>query len=186
MQSRCKFAVFLLAALLTSLAPVLFAQQDIHAGLIPPANRKPAPSFQLVGADGATIRLADYRGKVLLVNFWATDCGGCVMEIPSFIELQKTYQGRDFTTLGVSMDISYENLKDANEAWGKVRPFMTKHSMDYPIAMGDDAISRAYALNSFPATYLIDKSGRIAGSYVGVLINKDNVATNIRNLLSEQ
>ena len=84
------------------------------------------------------------------------------------------------------MDISYEGLKDANEAWGRVTPFIAKHGVNYPIVMGDDAISRAYSLNAFPATYLIDKSGRVAISYVGVLINKDNVATNVKSLLSER
>ena len=122
--------------------------------------------------------------RSVLVNFWATDCGGCVLEIPSFIELEKAYKDRGFTAVGVSMDISYEGLKDANEAWGRVRPFIAKHGVNYPIAMGNDEISKAYELNAFPATYLIDKSGRVAVAYVGVLINKENVATNIASLLS--
>jgi peroxiredoxin len=63
---------------------------------------------------------------------------------------------------------------------------MAKRGINYTIAMGDDAISKAYALNAYPATYLIDKSGRIAVAYVGVVVNKDNVATNIKSLLSEQ
>ena len=91
-----------------------------------------------------------------------------------------------FTAVGVSMDISYESLKDADEAWGKVRPFMAKHGVNYTIAMGDDAVSKAYTLDTFPATYLIDKSGRIAVSYVGIIVDKDNVAKNIRSLLSEK
>ena len=64
--------------------------------------------------------------------------------------------------------------------------FIAKQGVNYPIAMGDDAISKAYALNAFPATYLIDKSGKVAISYVGVLINKDTVATNVKSLLSER
>jgi len=166
--------------------PALHGQQDKRASLIPPANRKPAPSFALTTEDGKTTRLSDYRGKVLLLNFWATDCGGCVLEIPSFIELQKAYKDRGFTTVGVAMDISYEGLKDANEAWSRVRPFAAKKGMNYPIAMGDDAISKAYALNAFPATYLIDKSGKMAVAYVGVVVDKDNVETNIKGLLSER
>ena len=67
-----------------------------------------------------------------------------------------------------------------------MRPFIAKHGVNYTIAMGDDAISKAYALNMFPATYLIDKSGKIAVAYVGVVVNKDNVATNIKSLLSER
>lgn len=166
-------------------APALLGQQDIHASLTPPANRKPAPAFALATEDGRKIQISDYRGKVLLLNFWATDCGGCVLEIPSFIELEKTYRDKGFTAVGVSMDISYEGLKNADEAWSRVKPFVAKHGVNYPIAMGDDAISKAYALNSFPATYLIDKSGKVAVAYVGVVINKDNVARNINSLLSE-
>ncbi|HTZ59850.1 MAG TPA: TlpA disulfide reductase family protein [Acidobacteriaceae bacterium] len=177
---------FLAVVLVTCVVPALFGQQNVHAGLTSPPNRKPAPPFQLVGAEGRIVRLADYRGKVVAVNFWATDCGGCVLEIPSFIELEKAYKDKNFTTLGVSMDISYEGLKDANEAWARVRPFMAKKGINYPIVMGDDAVSKSYALNAFPATYLVDKSGKIAAAYVGVLINKDNVAANIRSLLSEQ
>jgi peroxiredoxin len=171
---------------LTCLTPVLFGQRDSHAGLIPSANRKAAPAFQLITEDGTKMRLSDYRGKVVLLDFWATDCGGCVLEIPSFIDLQKEYKDKGFAAVGVSMDISYEGLKNADEAWGKVRPFMAKHGVNYAIAMGDDAVSKAYSLDAFPATYLIDKSGRIAGSYVGFLVDKDSVAKNIKSLLSEQ
>jgi peroxiredoxin len=181
-----RIAAFIMAFVWMCITPVLFGQQDVHAGLTLPANRKPAPAFQLVTEDGTKMQISDYRGKVVLLNFWATDCGGCLLEIPSFIELEKAYKDKGFTAVGVSMDISYEDLKDANEAWARVRPFIAKHGVNYPIAMGDDAISRAYALNAFPATYLIDKSGKIAVAYVGVVVNKDNVATNIKSLLSER
>jgi peroxiredoxin len=167
------------------LTPAFVGQQDVHATPMPPASRKQAPDFQLVTADGTKVRLSDYRGKVVLLNFWATDCGGCVLEIPSFIEIQKTNKDPAFTAVGVSMDITYEGLKDADEAWGRVRPFMKKYGINYTIAMGDDETIKAYALSTLPATYLIDKSGRVAVSYSGVVINKDNVATNIKSLLSE-
>ena len=167
------------------MAPALIAQQDVHAPLTPPANRKPAPAFALATEDGKKIQVSDYRGKVLLLNFWATDCGGCVLEIPSFIEIEKTYRDKGFTAVGVSMDISYEGLKNADEAWSRVKPFVAKHGVNYPIAMGDDAISKAYSLNSFPATYLIDKTGKVAAAYVGIIIDKESVARNIQNLLSE-
>jgi peroxiredoxin len=177
---------FIMVLISACIMPALFGQQDVHAALIPPANRKAAPAFQLATEDGTKTQLSDYRGKVVLLNFWATDCGGCVLEIPSIIQIKNSYKPQGFTALGVSMDISYEGLKDANEAWGRVRPFIAKHGVNYPIVMGDDAISRAYSLNAFPATYLIDKSGKVAISYVGVLINEDTVATNVKSLLSER
>lgn len=169
-----------------SVVPALYGQQDKHASLIQPASRKPAPAFELMTEDGKKMRISDLRGKVVLLNFWATDCGGCVLEIPSFIELEKAYRDKGFTAVGIAMDISYEGLKNASEAWGRVRPFMAKKGINYPIAMGDDTISKAYALNAYPATYLIDKSGKIAVAYVGVVVDKDNVETNIKGLLSER
>lgn len=180
-----KLGPFVVALLCAFSTPALFGQQNIHAGLIPSANRKPAPAFQLFNELGSNVRLSDYRGKVILLDFWATDCGGCVLEIPSYIALEKAYKDKGFAALGISVDIAYEQLKDANEAWGRVRPFMAKHGVNYTIAMGDEAVSKAYALNIYPATYLIDKSGRIAVSYVGVLIDKNNVEANIKKLLSE-
>jgi peroxiredoxin len=185
-SSTQKIAEFIIAFAWMCITPALFGQHDAHATLTPSANRKPAPSFQLVTEDGTKMQISDYRGKVVLLNFWATDCGGCVLEIPSFIELEKAYKDKGFTAVGVSMDISYEDLKNANEAWARVRPFVAKHAVNYPIAMGDDAISKAYSLNSFPATYLIDKSGKIAVAYVGMVIDKGNVETNIKGLLAER
>lgn len=175
-----------LALVGASVMPTLYAQQDKYTPLIRAASRKQAPPFELMSQDGKKIHLSDYRGKVVLLNFGATDCGGCVLEIPSFIELEKAYQDRGFTAVGVAMDISYEGLKDANEAWGRVRPFMVEKGINYPIAMGDDAISKTYALNAYPATYLIDKSGKIAAAYVGVVVDKNNIETNLRELLSER
>ena len=78
-------AGFVLVFVWTWITPAVFGQQDVHAALIPSANRKPAPAFQLVTEAGTKMRISDYRGKVLLLNFWATGCG--VLEIPSYIEL---------------------------------------------------------------------------------------------------
>ena len=167
------------------LTPAFIGQQDVHATPMPAESRKQAPDFELVTADGTKAKLSDYRGKVVLVNFWATACGGCVLEIPSFIEIEKTYKDSAFTALGVSMDMSYEGRKSADEAWSSVRPFMKKYGINYTIAMGDDETLGAYALKSLPDTFLIDKSGRVAVAYTGVVINKDNVAANIKSLLSE-
>jgi peroxiredoxin len=176
-------SLILLAGLM--LTPALVGQQDVHATPMPVESRKPAPDFELVAADGSKAKLSDYRGKVVLLNFWATACGGCVLEIPSFIEIKKANDDTAFAAVGVSMDMSYEGRKSADDAWSSVRPFMKKYGINYTIAMGDDETLNAYALKSLPDTFLIDKSGRIAVAYTGVVINKDNVAANIKSLLSE-
>lgn len=82
------------------------------------------------------------------------------------------------------MDISYEQLKDADEAWTKIKPFVATHKINYPILMGNDSTFDAYGSDSYPATYLIDKSGKIAATYVGV-VNKENVEQNLKALLLE-
>ncbi|NYF78934.1 TlpA family protein disulfide reductase [Granulicella arctica] len=163
---------------------VAHAQQNVHAVIVAKADRKPAPHFDLVAADGKTVQVSNYRGKVVLLNFWATKCGGCILEIPSFMELQQTYGKNGFTAVGISADIPYEGLKSPDEAWGLVRPFMASHKLNYPILMGDDKVVDAYGFPSYPATYLIDRSGKIAATYVGV-VSKDDVEANIKILLAE-
>ena len=175
----------LLALSLALLTPSAHAQQDVHAPLVPPANRKPAPAFHLLDETGKTKQPSSYRGKIVLLNFWATTCGGCILEIPSFIDIEKAYQGKPFTAVGIAMDISYDDLKTPDEAWAKVRPFVAKHHLNYPIIMGDTTIASTYKLEAYPATYLLDKSGRIAATYVGV-VSKADIESNLNKLLLEK
>lgn len=156
----------------------------IRVSLKPPNSRTKAPTLALEDASGHTIRLSGYRGKVVALNFWATDCGGCRLELPSFVEVDKAYRSKGLAVLGVSMDISYEGFKNAEQAWSKVKPFIHVHRMRYTILMGDDTVANAYHIEALPATYLIDTSGRIAAVYIGV-VNKENLESNIRSLLLE-
>jgi peroxiredoxin len=145
-----------------------------------------APPFRLVDASGSTVHLSDYRGKVVLLDFWATECGGCRLEIPWYMEFERAYKDKGLTVVGVSMDVWYENLKDAEEGWNRVRPFVQTQKVNYPILMGDNQVTRAYNIHSLPATYLIDGNGRIAVSYVGVLADKSALEANIKHLLMER
>jgi peroxiredoxin len=159
-------------------------QQGIHATLAPQASRQAAPAFQLTDSSGTNKQVADYRGKVVLLNFWATECGGCKLEIPWLIELKSAHQSDSFTVVGVSMDTSYEGSKSADEAWSKVKPFVVAHKLNYPVLMGDSTLITSYKLGAVPATYLIDKQGRVAAIYSGV-IDKSDVDSNINKLLAE-
>jgi peroxiredoxin len=161
------------------------AQQGAHAALVPEASRQPAPAFQLADSSGAMKQLSDYRGKVVLLNFWATECGGCKLEIPWLIELEAAHKSDRFTVVGVSMDTSYAGSKSAEEAWSRVKPFVVVHKLSYPVLMGDATLITSYKLGAVPATYLIDKQGRIAATYSGV-IDKGDVDSNINKLLAEQ
>jgi peroxiredoxin len=160
-------------------------QQGVHATIVPQASRTAAPAFQLADMSGMNKQVTDYRGKVVLLNFWATACGGCQLEIPWLIELESAHKSDSFTVVGVSMDTSYEGSKSADEAWSKVKPFVLDHKLNYPVLMGDATLITSYKLGAVPATYLIDKQGRIAATYSGV-IDKSDVDSNINKLLAEQ
>ena len=156
----------------------------IRAAIQPVQDRKPAPAFGLEDAAGKKVRLSDYRGKVLLLDFWATECGGCIREMPGLMDLAQAYKKRGLATVGVSVDILYENLKSSEEAWSRVRPFVQAHKVNYPILMGDDQATKGYDIQALPLTYLIDRRGRIAAIYGGI-IDKDNLEANIQTLLKE-
>ena len=158
---------------------------DIRAALEPQSVRKPAPQFVLLDASGKSVALSSFKGKPLLLDLWATKCGGCIEEIPSFIELHHRYAAKGLAMVGISMDILFEDLKGPAEAWKLVNPFVRTHNVDYPILMGDDAITKRFSVEALPVTYLIDNRGRIAATYVGV-VDRANLETNIRALLVER
>jgi peroxiredoxin len=160
-------------------------QQNVHATIVPQTSRTAAPAFGIPNASGKNVQLSDYRGKVVLLNFWATECGGCKIEIPWFIEMESAHKSDSFTVVGVSMDTSYGTTKSADQAWSSVKPFVADHKLNYPIVMGDYTLMGSYKLVALPATYLIDKQGRIAAAYGGV-VDKSDVDANIKTLLAEQ
>ena len=102
---------------------------DIRVPVEPPSARKPAPDFVLLDAYGKSVPLSSFKGKPLLLDLWATKCGGCIKEIPSFIEIHHAYRSRGLAVLGISMDILYENLKGPAEAWSLVNPFVQVHKL---------------------------------------------------------
>ena len=167
---------------LTLLATTATAQQGTHATLIPQASRTPAPAFQ---SPGATRQLTDYSGKVVLLNFWATACGNCQLEIPWLIDLESARKSDPFTIVGVSMDTSYNGARSPDQAWTQVKPFVAAHHLNYPILLGDAMLLVSYKIQAVPATYLIDRHGRIAATYAGVA-DKSDVTANVDKLLAEQ
>jgi peroxiredoxin len=179
MEERMRTLVFCIAA--CSLAHAA----DVRAALEPESVRKTAPDFALLDASGKPVQLASFRGKPLLLDLWATACGGCIKEIPSFIEIHRAYESRGLAVVGVSMDMLYEDLKGPSEAWSLVKPFVQSHKVDYPILMGDDGITKHYSVTALPVTYLIDRRGRIAAKYVGI-VDRANIEANINALLLER
>jgi peroxiredoxin len=183
---RARIATFCLIALTVSgVRLAKAATQGVTAAVRPVQQRKSAPDFDLKGADGKAVRLSDYRGRVVLLDFWATKCGGCVEEIPWFIEIAEMFATKGLATVGVSEDIAYENLKGADEAWSLVKPFVRDHKIRYAVLMGDPEVTTSYDIKALPLTYLIDRRGRVAAVYLG-RVDRADLEANIRTLLSER
>ena len=166
-------AVIGLAAMLAGCAAV---RTDVasSSSLKPEPQRKAAPDFSLKDATGQNVKLSDYRGKVVVMNFWATWCGPCKIEIPWFMDFQKTYKDRDFAVLGISMD---------DDGWESVKPYIEQKKINYRIMVGTEELSKEYGgLESLPTTFVIDREGRIAAVHVG-LISKSEYQSEILNLL---
>jgi peroxiredoxin len=139
-------------------------------------SRKAAPDFTLRDANGVTVKLSDYKGKVVLLNFWATWCGPCKIEIPWFIQFEKAYKDRGFITLGISMD---------EDGWKAVKPFLSQTGINYPVMVGNDRLAELYGdVDSLPSTFLIDRQGRIAFTHLG-LIAKHDYEAEIQQLIAQ-
>ena len=168
----------LLLAILSALWLCSCASQTVSAGVHPSTNRKPAPDFTLKDSNGTPVKLSDYKGKVVLLNFWATWCGPCAMEIPWFIEFEQQYKSQGFAVLGVSMD---------DEGWAAVKPYIAEHKLNYRIMLGNDSVSQLYGgLDALPTTFILDRDGKIAfPAHVG-LINKSEYVQEVQSLLPTQ
>jgi cytochrome c biogenesis protein CcmG/thiol:disulfide interchange protein DsbE len=137
-------------------------------------DRKTAPDFALKDANGSTVHLSDYKGKVVLLNFWATWCGPCRVEIPWFLQFEREYKDRGFAVVGVSMD---------DDGWESVKPYIAEEKINYRILLGNESVSDLYGgLDSLPTTFLIDRSGRVAAIHIG-LIGRSTYQDEISHLL---
>ncbi len=139
--------------------------------------RQTAPDFNLKTLDGKTLQLSALKGKVVLLDFWATWCPPCREEIPHFKELYTQYRGKGLEIIGVALDEGGE--KD-------VAPFARQNQINYPLsATGAQQLAQAYGgIRGIPTTFLIDKQGKIAKKYVGYQ-DKQVFETEIRALLAE-
>ena len=153
----------------------LSSSTPVQANLKPETDRKPAPDFALEDANGREVKLSSLKGKVILVNFWATWCEGCQVEIPWLVEFQKKYQASGFVVIGVSMD---------DDGWKSVKPWLKEKKVNYPIVIGSDELGRQYGLEGMPLTALIDRDGKLAATHPG-LVDKDATDRQLHALLQQ-
>lgn len=147
---------------------------EAASGLRSLKDRQPAADFLLKDSHGNQVKLSDYKGKVVLLNFWATWCGPCKVEIPWFVDLENKYKNSGFAVLGISMD---------DDGWKSVRTYMEQKHVNYRVVLGDDSTASKYGgIESLPQTLLIDREGRIAAKHVG-LTSKSNYEDGIVELI---
>jgi cytochrome c biogenesis protein CcmG/thiol:disulfide interchange protein DsbE len=126
-----------------------------------------APDFVLKDIEGKNVQLSQYRGKVVVVEFWATWCPPCKATIPGLIAVQEKYAGKGLVVLGVSID-------EGDDLRSKLSAFSKEHKINYPVLLGSEEVSRAYGVMSIPATFLVGKDQKIISAYKGYVDDLEN------------
>lgn len=128
-------------------------------GLIRPARVQPAPAFTLSTPTGVPLKLGDHRGKVVLVNFWATWCRPCLEEMPAMERLYRRFRENGFTIVAISVDA---------EGGPIVGPFLEKHELTFPVGLDPEmAVAELYRVQGIPRSFLIDREGNLLAQAIG-------------------
>jgi cytochrome c biogenesis protein CcmG/thiol:disulfide interchange protein DsbE len=123
------------------------------------SDAKMAADFDLIDINGEHVKLSDYKGKVVILDFWATWCPPCKKALPHLQEISSEYPGNGIKVIGVSVD---------RDGWDVVRPFMAEKNFDFTVVLGGEEIVKAYGgINSIPTTFIIGPDGVIGEKFVG-------------------
>jgi cytochrome c biogenesis protein CcmG/thiol:disulfide interchange protein DsbE len=151
---------------------------------ISPLRGKPAPQFTLEDLSGQKVSLASYKGKALVINFWATWCAPCKIETPWLIELRNRYAAQGFEVLGISADdIDRGDPLKLSEEKQEIARFVQQMHMPYPVLIDGDSISEPYGgLDALPASFFVDRNGTVVAAQLG-LTSKDEIEANVKKAL---
>jgi thiol-disulfide isomerase/thioredoxin len=151
-----------------------------------PLVGKPAPAFTLRDLKGNEVSLAEYKGKAVLVNFWATWCGPCKLETPWIVQLRDQYASQGFEVLGI--DSEGDDLPDTDKAGlakqkTAVAEFVQQEHMQYPVLLGGDSLEKPYGgLDAMPTSFYVDRNGTIVAAQMGIS-SKDDMDAKIRKIV---
>jgi len=174
--------ILIVVAVVISLMLVFGIQKTRHSQPLQQSGAgklqgQPAPDFSLASLDGKTLKLSDFHGKAVLLNFWATWCEPCKIEMPWFVELQKKYEAQGFTVLGVAMD-------DASPS--DIADFAKKMGVNYPIVIGKEAVGDQYGgIPYLPSTFYIGRDGKVVDRVFG-LVSRSEIESNIQKAMGSQ
>jgi thiol-disulfide isomerase/thioredoxin len=156
---------------------------DAQASLAPLVGR-PAPQFSLEDLSGRKVSLDDYKGKAVLINFWATWCGPCKVETPWLVDLRNQYSSKGFEILGVSTDdIDPTDPKAFSQEKKEIADFVDRMHMPYPVLIDGDSLSKPYGgLDAMPTSIFVDREGKIVAATMGIT-SKDDIEANIQKAL---
>ena len=143
--------------------------------LVPVGSRRAMPELVLERLDGGVWRIADHRGQVVLVNYWATWCGPCQMETPGLVSLAREAGPNGLAVVGVSMDEGDRK---------KVREFVERFQIPYPVVFPEEMSQLGMGMAGLPTTILVDREGRVAKTYVGA-VRRADFAADVNAVLRE-
>ncbi len=172
---------------LLAMAPQAELVADADGGApqyVTPLQGKPAPPFTLEDLSGEKRSLASYKGKAVLINFWATWCAPCKIETPWLIELRNQYAAQGLEVLGISMDdIDRGDAQKLSDEKRQIARFVQQEHMPYPVLIDGDSISQPYGgLDALPASFFVDRNGVVVAAQLG-LTSKAEIEANIRKAL---
>lgn len=154
---------------------------------VSPLKGKPAPAFTLQDLSGNKVSLENYKGKALLINFWATWCGPCKIETPWLVELRNQYAPKGFEVLGI--DSEGDDAKPGSDTWtndkAAIAKFVVQEKMPYPVLLNGDSISKPYGgLDDLPTSFFVDRKGVVVATQVGINSESD-LEDNIKKALAD-
>jgi cytochrome c biogenesis protein CcmG/thiol:disulfide interchange protein DsbE len=152
-----------------------------------PFMGKAAPAFNLEDLSGKRVSLESYKGKAVLINFWATWCGPCKLETPWLVELRNKYAGQGFEVLGISTE-GDDLKKDDKAGWAKdkaaIAKFVADEKVPYPILVDGDSLSQEYGgLDAMPTSFFVDRKGTVVAAQMG-LTSESDIESNIQKALA--